>query len=198
MTKKKMTKRALQAEETKNKIVKATMEIMEKSGFNNMTIQEINERAGVSVGTFYHYFKTKEDVFYELYRKADNYFEEEVERRLYAKDLTTRERIVYYFSLYAQFNHHNGLEYIRQLYNTNNKFFIAKGRYMNDLLQKIVLEGMVKGEITKEMSPEDVTNQLFMLARGIVFDWCLHEGDYDLEQVMTSYFGRIIPTFQNP
>jgi AcrR family transcriptional regulator len=110
MTKKKMTKRALQAEETKNKIVKATMEIMEKSGFNNMTIQEINERAGVSVGTFYHYFKTKEDVFYELYRKADNYFEEEVDRRLYAKDLTTRERIVYYVSLYAQFNHTPGLE----------------------------------------------------------------------------------------
>jgi hypothetical protein len=41
MAEKRKTKRALQAEETKNRIVQATMHLMEKKGFNNITIGEI-------------------------------------------------------------------------------------------------------------------------------------------------------------
>jgi AcrR family transcriptional regulator len=196
--KKKKTKRDLQAEETKNKIIQATMSIMEKKGFQNITIQEINNRAGVSVGTFYHYFTNKDDVFFELYKEADDFFKEEVEIDLYAEDLHSLERIVRFFSWYARFNNKNGLEYVRQLYNTNNKFFISEDRYMIRLLDRIVSDGMEKGEVTTELSPMGVVRHLFMLARGIVFDWCLHEGEDNLEQLMTNYFRRIITSFQNP
>ena len=193
--KKKKTKRALQAEETKRKIFNSAIELIEKKGFENITIQDINEHAGVSVGTFYHYYKTKEDVFFELYRKADEYFEEQVAPYFKSEDIATGEKILLFFRKYARFNIDNGLEYVSQLYNTKNKLFIARDRYMLDLLKKIIIRGQEKGEIKDNINPEEIMEDLFIVSRGIVFDWCLHNGSYDLEEKMHEHLERHIPVF---
>lgn len=189
------TKRALQAEETKKKISNTALELMEKKGLENITIQDINEHAGVSVGTFYHYYKTKEDVFFELYRKADEHFEEKITPLLFGTDMTVIDRVLLFFREYAKFNINNGLEYVSQLYNTKNKFFISRDRYMLDLLHRIIAEGQEKGEIKAEFNPEDIMEDLFIVSRGIVFDWCLHDGAYDLTEKMHIHLERHIPVF---
>jgi AcrR family transcriptional regulator len=193
-----MTKRKLQAMETKKRIFNAANELMKKKGFDNMTIQEIQERAGVSVGTFYHYFKSKQDVFFELYRKADEYFETEVAPELHSRNLTDDEKIILFFGKYAIFNTDNGIESVRQIFNTNNKFFTTKDRYMVGLLQDIVSEAQQSGRMVSDMSAEEITQFLFIHARGVVFDWCLHDGRYDLEERMNDHFKRIVPVFLPP
>lgn len=190
-----MTKRKIQAEETKQKIYEAAIELIERKGFDTITIQDINEEAGVSVGTFYHYYKSKEDVFFELYRKADDFFKTEVFPLLEEGDLSFTEKIVLFFSKYALYNIGNGLEYVRQLYNTNNKFFVAPGRYMIELMQYIITDGQKKKAIINEMTPEAITNYLFTFVRGIVFDWCLHDGTYDLQGRIVSDLRRLLPVF---
>ena len=61
MAKQANTKRQEQARETKNRIYNSAIELMEKEGFDNITIADIREKAGVSVGAFYHYFASKND-----------------------------------------------------------------------------------------------------------------------------------------
>ena len=48
-------------ETVKNKILETGSEIIHLKGFNHTGIQEILEAAGVPKGSFYHYFKNKED-----------------------------------------------------------------------------------------------------------------------------------------
>ena len=198
MAEKRVTKRKIQAEETKQKIYEAAIELIEKQGFDNITIQGINEQAGVSVGTFYHYYKSKEDVFFELYRKADEYFKTEVFPLLETGDLSSSEKIVLFFRKYALYNLGNGLEYVSQLYNTKNKFFVAKGRYMLELMQYLISKGQQKGEIKSDMTPREMADFLFTFGRGVVFDWCLHDGSYDLEERMKIDFQRLLPVFMVP
>ena len=198
MAEKRVTKRKLQAEETKKKIFEAAIELIEKKGFDNITIQGINKHAGVSVGTFYHYYKSKEDVFFELYRKADEYFQNEVYPLLEKEELSFDRKIILFFSKYALYNIENGLEYVSQLYNTNNKFFIAQCRYMIELLEFIISDGQKKGVITTDMEAGEITDYLFVFGRGIVFDWCLHDGKYDLEKKMSAGFQRLLPVFLIP
>ena len=52
-----MTKHA-----TKDKILAHAAQIIRKKGFNNTGIQEILQRAGVPKGSFYFYFKSKDDL----------------------------------------------------------------------------------------------------------------------------------------
>ena len=46
----------------KNKILEHAAQIIHRKGFNNTGIQEILESAGVPKGSFYFYFKSKEDL----------------------------------------------------------------------------------------------------------------------------------------
>ncbi|WP_259596222.1 TetR/AcrR family transcriptional regulator [Clostridium botulinum] len=69
-----LTKRQIQAINTKNKIYNIATNLMQKEGYDNITIQNICEKAEVSVGSFYHYFESKNDILIELYKKADHFF----------------------------------------------------------------------------------------------------------------------------
>lgn len=70
----KVTNRKLQAQATYEKIYNTAMSLVEKKGFNNITVKEICEKAGVAVGSFYNYFNSKDDILYEIFNKADNFF----------------------------------------------------------------------------------------------------------------------------
>jgi TetR/AcrR family transcriptional regulator, transcriptional repressor for nem operon len=48
-------------EDTKQKLIMTGAQIMHLKGFNNTGIQEILDKAGVPKGSFYNFFKSKED-----------------------------------------------------------------------------------------------------------------------------------------
>ncbi|MEJ2641594.1 MAG: TetR/AcrR family transcriptional regulator [Desulfosarcinaceae bacterium] len=194
MPKPKLTKRQAQARKTKSNIYKVATQLMDKKGFNNTTIEEISKKAKVSVGTFYLYYRSKDEIFQELFYKADAYFKNQVAPRLKGKNAL--DQIASFFQYYARYNQARGLDAIRQLYNTKNKLFIAKNRYMHLLLMQLIEAGQQQREIIPDDSPQNIADYLFVMARGIVYDWCLHDGDYDLEAVMRRHITRLLVIFK--
>ena len=95
-------KRQLQAEQTKDKLFYAADALLAEKDYEDITIRDIISKADVSIGTFYHYFKTKLDVFYETYRVADHYFAEVVAPQL--TQPTVREQILTFFDYYAHYS----------------------------------------------------------------------------------------------
>lgn len=77
-----MTNRTKQALATKNKIFNIGIKLLRNKGFNEVNVQQITKEAGVSVGTFYHHFDSKLDLFMTLYRIADEHFETYVKQQL--------------------------------------------------------------------------------------------------------------------
>ncbi|NJF25802.1 TetR/AcrR family transcriptional regulator [Thermococcus sp. Bubb.Bath] len=51
---------------TREKIVSTAMELFAEKGFDRTTVDEIVARAGVAKGTFYLYFRSKDDLIKEL------------------------------------------------------------------------------------------------------------------------------------
>lgn len=195
MKKKELTNRQKQAIKTRNKIYNTAILLMEKNGFENVTVEDICSKAGVSVGSFYHYFKSKNDIYYEIYKRSDDYFEQIV-THLLDKD-NTKDQILLYFQHYAKYNIISGLETMKLLYNSNNKHFIIKGRYMQNLLKKIIEEGQEKSEITSLYTSDHIVEFFFISTRGLVYDWCLYDGAYDLEEKMLDYVEKLLKIFIN-
>jgi AcrR family transcriptional regulator len=52
--------------ETRARLVAAAKEVFERDGFLDARISDIAEHAGLSHGSFYHYFESKEEVFREV------------------------------------------------------------------------------------------------------------------------------------
>ena len=171
MKEKKLTKRQLQAIHTKNKIYETAIELMKEKDFQDIKIEEICSKAEVSVGAFYHYFSSKNDFLTEMYSRADHYFQQEVGTHL--TSVHTLEIIVEYFDLYARYNEMIGISTMKQLYHSNNQLFIQKGRGMQTILKNIIHQGQQVSEVSSSMSPEEMTEYLFIAARGVIYDWCL-------------------------
>ena len=67
-----MTNRQLAAAETRKRLVEAAKAIICDKGLTNTQIEEITDACGVSKGTFYTYFKRKEDIVFELSERVFN------------------------------------------------------------------------------------------------------------------------------
>jgi AcrR family transcriptional regulator len=182
----KMNKRQLQAMNTQNKIHDTALDLISKYGYNNVTIHDICEAAGVATGTFYTYFKSKSDIFSFLYDEADQYFATQVAAEI--SEGPAIDRITEFFILYAKYNESRGLDRVKVLYNPENKWFIAKGRQMQEVLKKIILSGQKNGELIDTISAEQLTEWLFIAARGIIYDWCLHDASYDSQKYIAEFF----------
>lgn len=57
-----LQKRAQRAEETRRRIVEATLALHAESGIASVGVRDIAERAEVGIGTVYHHFPTYDDV----------------------------------------------------------------------------------------------------------------------------------------
>ncbi len=187
MIAKKITSRQAQAARTKKKIYNVAVELMNKQGFEKTTISQISKKAGVSVGAFYLYFKSKDDIFYEKYKAFDAYFEKKV-TPLLIKENAKFDKIIAFFEAYAIWDKKQGYDAIRKLYNTQNKLFTDKERYPHKLLRDLIREAQEKNQIIASMSTEDIAEFLFTVARGTIYDWCLNFAAYDLEERMVFNF----------
>ncbi|MBU3176636.1 TetR/AcrR family transcriptional regulator [Clostridium estertheticum] len=194
MDEEKLNNRQLQALNTKNKIYKSAIDLMDKKGYKNIKIQDICKKAGVSVGSFYNCFKSKNEILIEIYKRADEYFIKEVANNIYSDNATNE--IIKYFDYYAKYNVQVGIDTMKLLYNSNNKLFITKGRDMQNLLNIIIARGQEKNELSNEMSKESITEYLFIAARGVVYNWCLYDGKFDLLEAMNEYMKRFIIIFK--
>jgi AcrR family transcriptional regulator len=66
------------AELTRNKIVDAALGLFAERGFEQTTMRLIADRAGVSVGNAYYYFRSKEDLMQAYYRSLFEAYAENV------------------------------------------------------------------------------------------------------------------------
>jgi TetR/AcrR family transcriptional regulator, fatty acid metabolism regulator protein len=191
----KLTNRQIQAINTKNKIYNAAVELLENTGYQNIRIEDICKQAGVAVGSFYTYFNSKNDILVEIFKRADDYFRDEVAKSLENKSVC--DKITDFFDYYAKYNESLGIDMVIQLYNFQNKMFITEGRYMQHLLNEIISEAQKKGYLYLDIPYTEISKQLFTVARGVVYDWCLHEGEYNIQETLRNFIKRMISTFQN-
>ena len=193
MAKQKLTKRTIQAIKTKRLIYDAFFELIKDVGFEGLTVDKICKKAKVSVGTFYHYYKTKNDIIEEAFRRADEYFQESIADN-HIDGKTAGEKILHFFQLFAQFQIHNGVDFTKAIYNTHNKLFVSSDRLMAIILKEIVIQGIDDNQLSDKMSAQEITRMLFTVARGVVFDWCVMDGGFSLDKVMNKYIVALIST----
>lgn len=188
-------KRQIQAEQTKDKLFFAADALLSEKNYEDITIRDIIAKAGVSIGTFYHYFPSKLDVFYETYRVADHYFEEVVEPQL--KEGTTYENILKFADQYAYYScdkTHPQLIYL--LYNARNPHFNRNyDQGMAGVLTRLIQQGIDSGEIRGEDTALQIAEYLMVTMRGLVYNWATMEQSYDLSQRMAWYLPRLLKAF---
>ncbi len=191
------TKRQLQAEQTKLKLYNTAVELLAERDFDSITIRDIVDRANVSIGTFYNYYSTKLEVFYETYQVADHYFNEVVEPRL--TQATCRERVLFFFDRYA---HYSGeltdRKMTRLLYSPDNPWFNRpQENSLVGVLIRVLQSGLDSGELDGRGDSAQEIASLFMISvRGLTYHWCTTGYAYDLTASTLQFVQRLLRAYQ--
>ena len=186
------TQLSKKAERTRNHLIDISLELMKKNGYQNTTVRDICSKADISVGTFYSYFPSKTDLFLDIYKQADDYFSDTVAFKVSGS--SAKERIVDFFRYYARLNVETGIDLLRVLFNPDNRWFAEK-RPMQKVLADIISDGLDRHELSSDMSESEMVDYLFTVARGCCYNWCVLDGNYDLEEQIVKYTDLALKAF---
>lgn len=179
--------RRQQADATKRRIFDCALQLLMERGYDNITIRDIVSAADVSIGSFYHYYNSKLEVFLETYSIADDYFSTTVEAELAGRSFD--EKFSLYFRHYALYACQvTGLALTKLLYSSDNKCFErGDSAGMHRVLIGILQTGLDEGHIVSASGAAELSHFFLIAVRGLVYNWCTCDGAYDLPEAMERY-----------
>ena len=183
------TKRAYRkTSETQKIIFDKAMNLMSEKGFQGTTVRDICAEAKIPIGTFYNCYKSKVDILKTIYEDGDKYIHDAVENEFKGKSAIEKLHIFAYH--YAQLNIRTGIDVMRVLFYPTNEWF-ADTRPMQVMLQVITDQDKAAGEIKSDIDTEDIVDYVFDIFRGVCYNWCIYDGDFDIAQRIESHISLI-------
>ena len=92
--KKELTPRKRQAIEMRAKIQSAALTLFNREGFENVSVEEIAQTVGCSVGNIYHYFKSKDELAIQVTQMVDEAYTVLEEEYLADRETSGREKLL--------------------------------------------------------------------------------------------------------
>ena len=179
--KQEMTNRKKAALETRRRLLVAARKILEKQDFADVTVADIAREAGVAVGSFYVYFKRKEDIVEDL-EDYDFYHLSEIVNGMDGKGIL--ERLACYCHEFMKGIEEYGLEITRQWIRNNvapqrmrhSQEDITKYAFDVRALQSILREGVTQGLLKAETPADELALFINCELYGLMLAWCMSDG----------------------
>ena len=144
--------------ERRERIIEAALKIFSKKDFQDATISEISRAAGVSDATVYEYFKSKEELLFEIPEEITERSIEAIEKFLpYVRGAEAKMRVIIqnYISTYEKNPEYSNL--IMLHLKNNRKFLKTKAyevvRTAAQSLLNSIQEGIADGTFKKDIDP---------------------------------------------
>lgn len=182
--KKELTPRKRQAIEMRAKIQSAALTLFNREGFENVSVEEIAQTVGCSVGNIYHYFKSKDELAIQVTQMVDEAYTALEEEYLTDRETSGREKLLDFVGrsleisasdemLYKAFIH--GLRYPEQavLQKNDKRVYYRLLRELVDLCQE-------EGSIHSSYDPDCLVEDLVVLHRGTLFEWRIYQEGFNI------------------
>lgn len=193
-------------EKTKRKLFESAAKFFADYEFENVTVDAIVEAAGVSKGTFYIYFESKEELIAAFLSDYIKDIEADYRARLalLAPDMPASDTII---SLTAAISDilagKIGYKRLRTVY----KLLLSKifnmeaikdySRELYHMFAAVLEQGMERGELNTAFSPESLARHFVTAIRGVAYDWCIRYPDFDLKEQALAHIQILLSGIKN-
>ncbi len=197
----KMTNRQIAALETKRKLLEAAKKIVCEKGLINTSVEEITKACGVANGTFYTYFKRKEDVVFALSREMY----QEIYNKALIHDGSFIERLIFYMVNFSVYIEKSGLKLCQEwLRNTVDPDLVENPDDKNKLsmdissIKGIITNGIKRGELKKDTPVDKLSHTLTDVLYGEMLCWDMSGGSYRFEERTKEFCNMFLPAIIKP
>ncbi len=184
------------ANTTKMKITKVAWKLFHEKGYNETTIDDIVAESGTSKGSFYHYYNSKDELLSSLSDLCDAKYEETV--KTLDPDMNAFDKLLFLcYTVHDMFEKEIPVGLIASLYSSQvvtkgDRHLQHKDRFYYKIIREIIQEGQYRGEITDDISCDEVQKLYTMAERAIIYDYCICDGSYSLSDYTREVMPRLI------
>ncbi|UDY36667.1 TetR/AcrR family transcriptional regulator [Dermatobacter hominis] len=182
--------RSRKGAETKARLLEAAQRVFEQSGFLEARISDIAKEAGLSHGSFYHYFDSKEQVFREiaeLQEAALTAPATAADGQDDPGDLSDWERLARANRRYLERYRDNGrimgvIEEVSRYDPHVSEARMRRQKHFADRAERSIRRMQAEGTASAEVDPEIAAAALGSMVARFAELWLIeHWGDYDLD-----------------
>lgn len=181
--------------DSRQKIIDTTIELIRTKGAGFVTVRNVCQAADLSIGTFYHYFRDKDDLM--MYFISETSFED-CELKTDIHEIADRicELYMILIDRYLQL----GESFMKSFYSTDNKSLSAymgerEGSFPEGTVmarsEREMLAARDAGIIRKDAAIHEICADICTIVKGCVFEWCLNNATLDiraaLQRIVRSY-----------
>lgn len=180
-------------EHRKNQIIQAAFEVIATNGYNNFTIEDIANQAGLSKGGVLHYFKTKEDILIYLLERGHTEIEKNI--KIIANKYSTPEKKVKaliisiikiakddpaFCYVWVDFLAHSSVNDRIRLINT--KIF----NLMYNQLKKEIEDGIEMKIFNPKINPSHISYAVTNMMLNLAVQWAYDNSIYNINSITRS------------
>ena len=188
-----MTMRQEMALKTRENLIEAAKKVISIKGFKEASIQDITEEAGVAKGTFYTYFKTKEEIVEELLKTKFVKYDDKFLNK------TLKDKIEYFNKDLVRQIQSCGVEICRQwIVNNLKPVELDKIGYDSECIRVILKSSLEKGELKDGTPIEELVGFIINTIYGMMLNWCMTDKKYEPQEHLkttTEYILNVIKPY---
>lgn len=186
--------------DAKQKLIDATVALIKREGADAVTVRSVVEESKLSIGTFYHHFKNKDDLL--MYFVKETSFD--------ILDLETPltqlpDRIAeLYFHLIDRYLD-LGEDFMKSFYTTGNQALSAymceeDGHFAEGTVmarcERELRAAIDEGILDNKIDAHELSMDICTVVKGCVFEWALNDGKMDIHQTLTRILHRYFAGYQ--
>jgi len=196
----KRSRNEAEKKERLEQIVKAARKTFLKKGFARATIRDIARAARLSIGTIYIYFKSKDELWGELYARATKLTNEQLKASSESKG-SAYDRLLAAAKAYFHFQTSEDAYFLTvninelDLSDTLKMHTVRLDAEWYDILTSIFRDGIKAGELDPNLDTMVATYSLFSTMEGLSYykDYgYFDKSEYTLDQLIEKHLSYLV------
>jgi AcrR family transcriptional regulator len=183
---------------TRQRIIEVALSMIRSRGYAETTIQGVCTEVGIAIGTFYHYFRSKEEVllaYIDIENKNLLNFYAQQDKSSFARAMLAVTN--FYLEMYF----FKGVNLVAHVYSMMLFSTIEIGKLseyaFQQILQDAFTRGQASGEFSKEISVETFCNLVLGQWFFCTSLWCNNPETYKIKEIFEEQFKQILQLVSN-
>lgn len=183
--------------DTKAAIIATAIALFRREGYDSVSINDVCRACGVTKGTFYYHFNSKDEIIIHYYESLTSNMMEVVPRMVQQTSYKEKLWVLLEYwigntvslgpSLLKAFmvaDAEKGLKNFSPF--TASQTGELKSTY--DMQVELVKQGQAQGTVRKDIAPQALLQTFTSALIGIAFDWSSNGGQYDEKEELRKVF----------
>lgn len=179
---------------TKQKLISTITFLSIEKGYQNVTVRDICKKSGISNGSFYHHYISKESLARDAYLTIDLILSDTFID--HCNSLPPLNGLYTILETYVKYiSQEVGLaikEYYKILLNGENIELFDKKRPYYLILSSQIKRCIDDGYFDERLGIDFLTDFIVKFLRGCIFDWAIQNGNYDLIKQLKTEFNVFV------